>query len=123
MAGISWPSDDVAIVLLPPRRSPDRDAAHGSAWRTGGGSLPSPPTLRGRRKPMAKFKVVTPAGANFGPTGGDYTYELEALGPIDAEIVEVNASSENEFISAANDADALYARGGRLTKRMIDGLD
>ncbi|MBI3516299.1 MAG: C-terminal binding protein [Proteobacteria bacterium] len=72
---------------------------------------------------MAKFKVVTPAGANFGPTGGDYTYELEALGPIDAEIVEVNASSENEFISAANDADALYARGGRLTKRMIDGLD
>ena len=72
---------------------------------------------------MAKFKVVTPAGANFGPTGGDYTYELEALGPIDAEIVEVNATSENEFISAAHDADALYARGGRLTKRMIDGLD
>jgi D-3-phosphoglycerate dehydrogenase len=72
---------------------------------------------------VAKFKVVTPAGANFGPTGGDYTYELEALQPIDAEIVEVNASSENEFISAAHDADALYARGGRLTKRMIDGLD
>ncbi len=72
---------------------------------------------------MAKFKVVTPAGASYGAPGGDYTYELEALTPIGAEIVEVNATSENEFISAAHDADALYSRGGRLTKRMIDGLE
>ncbi len=72
---------------------------------------------------MAKFKVVTPAGANFGAPGGDYSYELEALMPVGAEIVEVNATSENEFINAAHDADALYQRGGRLTKRMIDGLE
>jgi len=72
---------------------------------------------------VAKFKVVTPAGANYGAPGGDYTYELEALTPLGAEIVEVNATSENEFISAAHDADALYSRGGRLTKRMIDGLE
>jgi D-3-phosphoglycerate dehydrogenase len=72
---------------------------------------------------VAKFKVVTPAGANYGAPGGTYTYELEALASIDAEIVEVNATSENEFISAAHDADALYSRGGRLTKRMIDGLE
>ena len=72
---------------------------------------------------MAKFKVVTPAGANYGAPGGDYRYELEALEPLDAEIVEVNAASENEFISAAHDADALYSRGGRLTQRMIDALE
>jgi D-3-phosphoglycerate dehydrogenase len=72
---------------------------------------------------VAKFKVVTPAGANYGAPGGDYRFELEALELIDAEIVEVNASSENEFISAAHDADALYSRGGRLTQRMIDGLE
>ena len=72
---------------------------------------------------MAKFKVVTPAGASYGAPGGDYNYENEALAPIGAEIVEVGATSENEFISAANDADALYSRGGRLTKRMIDGLE
>ena len=66
---------------------------------------------------MAKFKVVTPAGANYGAPGGDYRYENEALEPLGAEIVEVNAASENEFISAAHDADALYSRGGRLTRR------
>jgi D-3-phosphoglycerate dehydrogenase len=72
---------------------------------------------------VAKFKVVTPAGANYGAPGGDYRYELEALEPLGAEIVEVNAASENEFISAAHDADALYSRGGRLTQRMIDALE
>ncbi|MEJ0068378.1 MAG: NAD(P)-dependent oxidoreductase [Pseudomonadota bacterium] len=66
---------------------------------------------------------MTPAGANYGAPGGDYRFELEALEPLGAEIVEVNASSENEFISAAHDADALYSRGGRLTQRMIDGLE
>jgi D-3-phosphoglycerate dehydrogenase len=72
---------------------------------------------------VAKFKVVTPAGANYGAPGGNYQFELEALEPLDAEIIEVNATSENEFISAAHDADALYSRGGRLTQRMIDGLE
>jgi len=28
---------------------------------------------------VAKFKVVTPAGANYGAPGGDYRFELEAL--------------------------------------------
>jgi D-3-phosphoglycerate dehydrogenase len=72
---------------------------------------------------MAKFKIVTPAGGNFPPGTGSYSHELEALTPIGAEIIEVDASSENSFISAAHDADALYSRGGRLTQRMIDGLE
>ena len=71
---------------------------------------------------MAKFKVVTPAGVSFSVAGGGYDLEMEALEAIGAEIVEIPAGSENEFISAAHDADALYAKGRQITKRMIDGL-
>jgi hypothetical protein len=68
---------------------------------------------------LAKFRIATPRGASF-TTAGDYGYELEALTPIDAEIFEVPAGSEDEFVSAARDADALYAKGRPITKRMID---
>src|SRR5918912_514966 len=66
--------------------------------------------------------MATPAGASFTVAGGDYGYELEALTPIDAEIFEIPAGSEDEFVAAAKDADALYAKGRRITKKMIDGL-
>jgi len=69
---------------------------------------------------VAKFKVVTPAG---GMRGVGYKWELEALGPLDADIVEVAAKSDDEFIAAARDADALYAKGRRITKPIIDGLE
>ena len=72
---------------------------------------------------MAKFRIATPAGASFGVAGGEYAYEMEALAPIDAEIYEIPAGSEDEFVSAARSADALYAKGRRITKRMIDGLE
>ena len=72
---------------------------------------------------MAKFKVVTPKGTSFAVAGGGYEYENEALTPLDAEIVEIDAASENAFISAAHDADAVYAKGRNFTKRMIDGLE
>ena len=71
---------------------------------------------------MAKFRIATPTGASF-TTAGDYGYEMEALTPIEAEIFEVRPGSEDEFVAAARDADALYAKGRRITKRMIDGLD
>ena len=71
---------------------------------------------------MAKFRIATPAGASFTVAGGDYGYELEALTPIDAEIYEVPAGSEAEFVAAAKDADALYAKGRPITKAMIEGL-
>ena len=70
---------------------------------------------------MPKFRIATPAGTSY-TTASDYGYEMEALKPIDAEIYEVPAGSEDEFVSAARDADALYAKGRRITKKMIDGL-
>ena len=48
---------------------------------------------------MAKFKVVTPAGVGPGRPG--YELEMEALEPLGAEIVEVAAKSEDDFVSAA----------------------
>ena len=72
---------------------------------------------------MAKFKVVTPAGPSYSATGGDYKLELEALDPIGAEMVEIAAKTDEEFAAAARDADALYAKGRPITKRIIDGLD
>ena len=72
---------------------------------------------------MAKFKVVTPVGASFTVSGGGYKLEMEALGPIGAEIVEIDAASDGEFAKAARAADALYAKGRRITKSIIDGLE
>jgi D-3-phosphoglycerate dehydrogenase len=72
---------------------------------------------------MARFKVVTPKGSSFAVGGENYALENEALAPLDAEIVEIDAASENEFIAAAHDADAVYAKGRNFTKRMIDGLE
>ena len=72
---------------------------------------------------MARFKVVTPKGTSFAVGGGGYELENEALTPLDAEIVEIDAESENAFIAAAHDADAVYAKGRNFTKRMIDGLE
>jgi D-3-phosphoglycerate dehydrogenase / 2-oxoglutarate reductase len=71
---------------------------------------------------VAKFRIATPAGASFTVAGGDYGYEMEALAPIDAEIFEIPPGSEDDFVAAARDADALYAKGRRITRKMIDGL-
>jgi len=70
---------------------------------------------------MAKFKIITPAGASFTTAGGGYDYEMEALEGIDAEIVE-GPTDEAAFIAAARDADALYAKGIKITKPIIDSL-
>jgi len=72
---------------------------------------------------VAKFKVVTPSGASFTGPGGGYKLEMEALTPIDAEIVEIAAKSDDDFVKEARDADALYAKGRRITKRIVDGLE
>ena len=71
---------------------------------------------------MSKFKVVTPKGASFTVAGGGYDYEREALDPIGAEIIEAPAN-EAEFIAAAKTADAIYAKGMRITKAVIDQLE
>jgi len=72
---------------------------------------------------VARFKVVTPVGVGGGVPGVGYKLEMEALGPLGAEIIEVAAATEDEFISAARDADALYAKGRPITKRIIDSLE
>ena len=71
---------------------------------------------------MSKFRIVTPKGASFTVAGGGYGYEKEALDPIGAEIVEAPAN-EAEFIAAAKNADAIYAKGMPITKTIIDALE
>ena len=70
---------------------------------------------------MAKFKIATPAGASFTVAGGGYDYEMEPLEGIDAEIVE-GPADEDGFIKFAQDADAIYAKGIRFTKKIVDAL-
>ncbi len=74
---------------------------------------------------MPKFKVVTqkPAGVTFDLAGGSYDLEMESLKPIGAEIVEIPAKTDAEFIKAARDADAVIARGRRMSRQIIEGLD
>ncbi len=71
---------------------------------------------------MPKFRIVTPKGASFTIAGGGYGFEKEALDPIDAEIVEAPAN-EAEFIAAARTADAIYAKGIPISKKIIDALE
>lgn len=70
---------------------------------------------------MAKFKIATPAGASFTTAGGGYDYELAPLAGLDAEIVE-GPTDEAGFIAFARDADAVYGKGIRFTKAIIDAL-
>src|ERR1700709_2323016 len=70
---------------------------------------------------MPKFTILTPKGASFTVAGGGYGYEMEAVEGIGAEIVEAPAN-EVEFIAAAKHADAIYGKGMRITKGIIDAL-
>lgn len=72
---------------------------------------------------MAKFKIVTPMGPSYSGAGSGYEYELEALSPLGAEIVEIDAKADADFAAKVRDADAFYAKGRRITKTIIDGLD
>src|SRR6202035_1927516 len=82
---------------------------------------PTPKRQIGRKREMPKFRVVTPKGASFSVAGGGYAFEKEALDPIDAEIIEAPAN-ETEFIEAARTADAVYAKGMPISKKIIDSL-
>jgi D-3-phosphoglycerate dehydrogenase len=70
---------------------------------------------------VAKFKIITPAAASFTTSTG-YDLEMEALESLQAEIVE-GPLDEDAFIAVARDADAMYAKGMRITKKIIDGLE
>jgi D-3-phosphoglycerate dehydrogenase len=47
---------------------------------------------------------------------------MESLQSVDAQIVEVTAASDDEFLDGARDADALIVRGYSLSKKVINGL-
>ena len=64
---------------------------------------------------------VPGTGGDSGP--GKYDLEMEALGPVGAEIVEVSSESGQGFLDEARDADALIAGRVQLTRDMIDGLE
>ena len=68
--------------------------------------------------------VQAQAGSTDEGTASRYAIEREALDPIGAEIVEVSAESDDEFIEAAkDDADALIARGRYINRDIISSLN
>src|SRR5215468_10828411 len=71
---------------------------------------------------MSKFLVFAPVSVPSKAPGAHYSYEMEALKSVDAEIVECQ-KTEGEFIETAKEADALYVQGARITRRMIQALD
>lgn len=66
------------------------------------------------------MKILTPAGPGSVP--GVYDYELEALSSLKVRIVEC-PPTEAGFIAAAPGVDAVYAKGMKFTRPMIDALD
>ena len=72
----------------------------------------------------SKFKVVVqrPAtGSLFGENA--YEMEREALDPIGASIIEVEASTVDEFINSSRDADAVIGHNRRITREVIAALE
>jgi D-3-phosphoglycerate dehydrogenase / 2-oxoglutarate reductase len=64
---------------------------------------------------VAKFKIVT-----TGPGTTDHALEMEALGGLGVEIVEVSGG-EDDLAKAAADADAIYGKGRpRITAKVIE---
>ena len=74
---------------------------------------------------MSKFKVMTqkPSGITFDLAGAPYDLKMESLGQIEAEIIEIPAASEDDFVESARHADAIIARGRPITKKIISGLE
>ena len=75
---------------------------------------------------MTNYKVMVQAqvGVSYDLADSRYEIEREALDPIGAEIVEVPAKDEAEFIAAVRgEADALIARGRRISRNIIESLE
>ena len=70
---------------------------------------------------MAKYRIITPAGASFTVGTSDYSLEMEALTGMDAEIIEAPMDTAG-FIAAAATADAIYAKGIPITAEIIAAL-
>jgi len=71
---------------------------------------------------MTRFRIFAPVSVPSTAPRAHYSYEMEALEGVDAEIVECH-KTEEEFVEAAKEADAIYVKGVRITRRMIEALD
>ncbi|MPY93313.1 MAG: C-terminal binding protein [Acidimicrobiia bacterium] len=74
---------------------------------------------------MAQFTVVAqlPAQGRLGLVEQRYAWELEALRPIGAEIVEVAAATDEEFLAGCSGCDAIITSWGfPITRRLIESL-
>lgn len=67
-------------------------------------------------------ETMQAGGSSFNLAVSDYSYENESLTPIGAEIVELPAESDADFIEMAKDADAIIARGRMINADIIAGL-
>ena len=74
------------------------------------------------RKPTVM--VQAQGGPTYDGAESKFTMERDALDAIGAEIIEVPAQSDDEFIAAVkDDADALIARGRYLNRHIISNLN
>ena len=72
----------------------------------------------------AKYKIVVQKPpAALARAYGLGEMERKALDSIGAELVAVDASTEEEFIEGAKDADAIIGGGRRLTRNIIQSLE
>jgi D-3-phosphoglycerate dehydrogenase len=70
-----------------------------------------------------KIVVQLPRTAKDADVKKRYSVELEALAPL-AEIHEIKADTEEEYIELAKDADAIITRWGlQMTRKIIMGLE
>jgi D-3-phosphoglycerate dehydrogenase len=67
------------------------------------------------------FKVVATPFRALASTG--YPHEHEALRPLGIEIQTVNATTDEEWLAQAKDADAVIIGGRRMTADVIQGLE
>jgi D-3-phosphoglycerate dehydrogenase len=72
---------------------------------------------------IQKPRQIQQAGGSQFNIADSYELEREALDPIGAEIVEIDAETDQEFIEMAKGADAVIARGRRINAEIIAGLE
>ena len=70
---------------------------------------------------MPRFRILTTKATTVSTGLGGYNFEMEALEPLDVEIIECEAS-EAAFAALAPTADAVYAKGMRFTPAMLNAL-
>lgn len=70
---------------------------------------------------MPRFRVLTTKATTVSTGLGGYGCEMEALEPLDVEIIECDPT-EAAFVALAPTADAVYAKGMKFNATMIGAL-